>query len=377
MSVHQLKDGRWIVQYRVNKKYKREYYGRGKAAETEARERDALLNHRDYVKRTPGPNTSPLFRELVEGYLAARIASIEQSTYSILKYKLASILIPELGSVEALKFTKDRLDKYVEKRLAQGKKTNTIRRDIADIQAIMNWAVSRELINLNPLSGYKKPRSDAEIIMPPTLKEIIEIDKHAPNHLRRALKIIFYTGARPGGEITSLKWSNVNWDQNTIRIISARKHGLKYRDVPIFREFRTLLEAWKEEDEKRLKAEGKDSRIQGFKGSSGNHKPETINQEPGTINVADTHIITYLGKPVFSLKRSWGRARRLAGITRAITPYSYRHAFVSMLLDSGADLKSVSELVGHSNVNLTLAVYQSTNKAMHRSTIEKLPAMNW
>ena len=365
MSVHQLKDGRWIVQYRVNKKYKREYYGRGKAAENEARERDALLNHRGYVKRTPGPNASPLFREIVEGYLAARIASIEQSTYSILKYKLASILIPELGAIEALKFTKDRLDKYVEKRLAQGKKTNTIRRDIADIQAIMNWAVSRELINLNPLAGYKKPRSDTEIVMPPTLKEIIEIDKHAPNHLRRALKIIFYTGARPGGEITSLKWSNINWDQNTIRIISARKHGLKYRDVPIFREFRTLLEAWKEEDKARIK-KAEEKRLLA--------KPLQPKPLPP---IADTHIITYLGKPVFSLKRSWGRARQLAGITRAITPYSYRHAFVSMLLESGADLKSVSELVGHSNTSLTLAVYQSTNKAMHRSTIEKLPVMNW
>ena len=372
MSVHQLKDGRWIVQYRVDKKYKREYYGRGKAAETEARERDALLNHRGYVKRTPGPNTSPLFRELVEGYLAARIASIEHSTYNILKYKLASILIPEFGSVEALKITKERIDKYVEKRLAQGKKTNTIRRDIADIQAIMNWAVSRDLINLNPLAGYKKPRSDTEIIMPPTLKEIIEIDKHAPNHLRRALKIIFYTGARPGGEITSLKWSNVNWDQNTIRIISARKHGLKYRDVPIFREFRTLLETWQEEDkarikkaeEKRLKAEG-----EGLLANSLQAKP--------LPPIADTHIITYLGKPVFSLKRSWGHARERAGITRAITPYSYRHAFVSMLLDSGADLKSVSELVGHSSTALTLQVYQHTNKTMHRSAIEKLPAMNW
>jgi len=373
MSVHQLKDGRWIVQYRdaaTKNKYKREYYGRGKAAETEARERDALLDHRGYVKRTPGPNASPLFKKLVEGYLAARFASIEQSTYSILKYKLAGILIPELGAIEALKFTKDRLDKYVEKRLAQGKRTNTIRRDIADIQAIMNWAVSRELISVNPLAGYRKPRSDTEIVMPPTLKEIIEIDKHAPKHLKRALKIIFYTGARPGRETLNLKWESINWDQNTIRITSARKHGLKYRDVPIFREFRALLETWQEEDKARLKkAEEKRLEAEG--------KPETRDQEPGTINVADTHIITYCGKPVSSLKRSWGRARRLAGITRPITPYSYRHGFVSMLLESGADLKSVSELVGHSNTALTLAVYQSTNKAMHRSTIEKLPAMNW
>ena len=135
--------------------------------------------------------------------------------------------------------------------------------------------------------------------------------------------------------------------------------------MPIFKEFRTLLEAWREEDKARIK-KAEEKRLLA--------KPLQPKPLPP---IADTHIITYLGKPVFSLKRSWGRARGLAGITRTITPYSYRHAFVSMLLESGADLKSVSELVGHSNTSLTLAVYQSTNKAMHRSTIEKLPAMNW
>lgn len=352
MSVHQLKDGRWIVQYRdpaTKNKYKREYFGRGKAAENEARERDAALAFRPYEKRTPGPGSSLLFKELAQGYILARVASIEKSTYSVLRYKLGSILLPELGEIEALKITKERIDKYVEKRLAQGKKSNTIRRDIADIQAIMNWAAGRGLINLNPLAGYKKPRSDAEIIMPPTISEVIEIDKHAPEHLRRALKIIFYTGCRPGREITSLKWSNINWDQNTIRIVSARKHGLKLRDVPISEGFGKLLEEWNKIDK----------------------------QSAHGVSTQDMNIIRYKNRPIISLKRSWCRAKRMAGITRAIVPYSYRHAFVSILLDSGADLKAVSELVGHSNTALTLAVYQHTNKLMHKNAIEKLPKMDW
>jgi len=367
MSVHQLKDGRWIVQYRdpeTRNKYKREYFGRGRAAEAEARERDASFTFRGYSKRTPGPGGSPRFEELAQGYIAARIASIETSTYNVLQYKLKSLLLPEFGGIPALKITKERIDKYVATRLARGKKSNTIRRDIADIQAIMNWAAGRGLISHNPLSGYKKPRSDAEIVSPPTLTEMIDIDKHAPDHLRRLLKTIFYTGARPGRETTSLKWSNINWDNNTIRIISARKHGLKYRDIPIFADFRKLLETWKAEDRKR---------IQGFKGS----RVQAKEDKELEIRLKDMNIINYKNGPVISLKRSWNRARNKAGITRAIRPYSYRHAFVSMLLDSGADLKSVSELVGHSNTALTLQVYQHTNRQMHKSAIEKLPKMGW
>jgi len=368
MSVHQLKDGRWIVQYRdpeVVNKYKRKYFGRGKTAENEARERDESIGSRPYTRRTPGPGSSPMFKELAQGYITARISAIEKTTYSVLKYKLKALLLPELGETEALKITKERIDKYVNKRLAQGKKSNTVRRDLADIQAIMNWAAERGMISHNPLAGYKKPRTDTEIIQPPTLSEMIKIDKHAPDHLRRALKIIFYTGSRPGREITSLKWSNVNWEQNTIRIISARKHGLKYRDVPIYKDFRKLLETWNEEDKIKIqKAEDK-SRDQGS-GVRGQIK-----------NIQDMNIINYKNGPVISMKRSWTRALGKAGITRAIRPYSYRHAFVSMLLDSGADLKSVSELVGHSNTALTLQVYQHTNRQMHKTTIGKLPKMGW
>ena len=346
MSVHKLKDGRWIVIYKdpvTKNKQIREYFGHGPDAEKEARERNESLCLRSYEKRTPAPDSSPTFGELSQSYLSAKIATIEKSTYNILLYKLFSNLLPEFGSTDALKITKERIDKYVLKRLALGRQNSTINREITDIQAIMNWAVERRLIGHNPLSGYKKPRPDPDIITPPTLSEMTEIDKHAADHLRRALKIIFYTGARPGKEITSLKWSNVNWDQNTIRIISARKHGIKYRDVPIFDDFRKLLLEWFDEDKKQN----------------------------------DMNIINYKGKAIKKFESSWDHARRKAGITRAIRPYSYRHAFVSMLLDSGADLKSVSELVGHSNPNLTLRVYQHTNKIMHQNAIEKLPKMSW
>lgn len=346
MSVHLLKDGRWIVQYRdpVNKnKYKREYFGRGKDAEAEARERDAALEFRGYVKRTSGPAISPLFQDLVTGYLAARTGSMEKTTYKVLIYKLQATLLPEFGKTPANKITKERIDQYVIKRQAQGRQNSTIHREITDIQAILNWAVGRSLIQRNPLSGYKKPRPDPEIISPPTLSEMKEIDKHAAPHLRRALKIIFYTGARAGNEIVSLKWSSVNWNQDTIRIVSARKKGPRYRDVPLLKEFKTMLRKWHMQDKKQT----------------------------------DLNIINYKGKAVKSIQTSWKHAREKAKITRPIIPYLYRHAFVSMLLDAGADLKAISEIVGHSNPNLTLRVYQHTNKLMHKNAIQKLPKMNW
>jgi site-specific recombinase XerD len=355
MSVHKLKDGRWFVHYRIPKsenKYKREYFGRGPGAEHAARERDKSLAASRRIRRLSGHIASPTFLELAEAYLAGRMASMESTTYSVLKYKLTAFILPELSHIPAMQLTKERIDSYVQNRLAKGRRPGTIHREITDIQAILNFAVSRGAIPHNPLTGYKKPRPDPNIITPPTLKEMKKINSCAPDHLQRALKLIFYTGARPGREILNLKWESVNFAQNTIRIISAKKHGLKFRDVPIFKSFRAELETWHKEDKAAAKkAEG---------------KPDMY-----------SHIVNYKGRGVKSLQTSWRHAKEKAKIERDIIPYSYRHAFVSMLLDSGADLKSVSEIVGHSSPTLTLKVYQHTNRLMHRAAIEKLPAVNW
>ena len=55
MSVHQLPDGRWVVQYKAEGKLKREYFGHGPEAEKLARERNDALPLRSWKRRTPEP----------------------------------------------------------------------------------------------------------------------------------------------------------------------------------------------------------------------------------------------------------------------------------------------------------------------------------
>jgi len=370
MAVHKLKDGRWIVKFEKgtlpdDPNRTREYFGRGIEAEKNAHQRNDELKLRPYVLRTP-KERSPLFSELANAYLAAMVGSIEDSTLENMMWKLNGIINPEIGNTPAMRLTKHRLDQYVQKRLRDtitirtGKKDNpsfkiltdkdglprhpkrtTIHREITDIQTILNWAVEREFITRNPVLGYKKPKRDDEIIPPATRDEVFRMLGHAPQHLIRALCISYFTGLRPGRvELMPLTWEDINFEIDTILVRSAKKGGPRMRLVPLHKRFKKMLKQWRVDD----------------------------GDPPG-----DRPVIHYKGRQVGSIKKAFNTAKKNAGITRRLRPYDLRHAFASALLHGNADLKSTSEIIGHSRTDTTTRIYQHTNIEMHRAAINKLP----
>lgn len=338
MAVYQLKDGRWIVQYRdkVSKRYRREYFGRGLEGEKNARARNEEFDFQ-YTRRKL-PESSPLFSDLANSYLLVGQGRMEPSTINSLIYKLQGVILPELGHIQAIRLTDHIIDLYVSRRLKKVKRV-TVHREISDIQAILNWSVKRKYISHNPIAGYQKPKRDDEIIQPVTVAECRRLLQCAPEHLKRALTISWYTGLRPGvSELFGLTWDNIDWEQQTILIRSAKKKGPASRTIPIHPAFMIFLKKWQKE------------------GGSG-------------------RIITYLGRPVKSIKKSFRTAKRNAGITRRLTPYAFRHAFATNVLALGADLKATSEILGHSRQDTTMRIYQHTNIAIRRDVILKLPSL--
>jgi len=361
MSVSQLKDGRWICQYpnpNPPPRLKREYFGRGIEGESLARARNNSLGLRSMGRRGQPNSEIITFETLVDMYLTARLGHIEGTTLERLIIKLRKIILPEIAKLDWRRITHYRIDQYVKKRLTGGvwlienKKVErgpvkrvTVNGEVTYIQAILNWAANRKYINQNPLAGYDKPQRDDEIIQPVTAEESRLILASSPAHLVRALALSYYTGLRPGKkELLRLKWSAVDWDLNTILVRSARRHGPTSRTVPIHDEFLPILKGWHEAD------------------ISHGH--------------VDNYIILYRGKPVDRISKAFASAKIRAGITRKLPPYAFRHAFVTNLLGAGGDLKSVSEIAGHSRPDTTMKIYQHTNLTLHKKEINKLPALD-
>ncbi|MCF8094437.1 MAG: site-specific integrase [Desulfobacteraceae bacterium] len=348
MAIRKRKDGRWVVYYRSGDgsgKIVEEYFGRGAEGETAAKERQRELGLRKYTggkkqARTPGI----LFYELSKAYTQNKQFNANSKRH--LKLRLSSNILPFFGQMPGESIKHSDMDKYVRKRVKDGVKYSTIAREITDIKAILNWSARRQpaLITVNPVRDYPKPQPDDVIIMPPTREEIKAILNHAPQHLRRAIHLAYYVGMRPGAvELLSLTWGNINWEDQMIHVLSARKGGPIRRAVDIHPAFYDVLVNWYAQDQEYFKK----------------------------TDINDNPIVHFYGRAIKRIHKTWKNTLERAKITRRIRPYDMRHQFVTRALEGGADLKTVSEIVGSSPRTL-MQTYQHVSNPLRKRTINNM-----
>lgn len=341
MSVHKTKDGRWFVFYHKGfnqdePNRTREYFGRGVEGELAAHAR----NHDLGLGKQITQGGEPAFRELAVEYLKQHGLEMRPTSLEDASYKLDGIILPAIGHLPGSKIGPSVIDEYIINRAAAKRKMTTIHRELSIIRAILRWSVSRQLISHNPMDGYQLPSRDDAVISPPTTVELDAIYKEAAQHLQRALLLSYYTGMRPGGsELLSLRWEHVDLISKTIFVESAKKGGMRARVVPIAEELEEEMHRWAGQD-----------------------------RELGPLG----WVVHYHRKQVASLKTAWEAAKRRAGITRRLRMYDLRHMAATEMLAAGADLKSVSEILGHASPDMTLRTYQHTITAQRRDAVARL-----
>jgi integrase len=80
---------------------------------------------------------------------------------------------------------------------------------------------------------------------------------------------------------------------------------------------------------------------------------------------------------VQSIKTSWNKTLKRAGITRRIRPYDLRHAFATEAIAAGVDVGTVSKLMGHTTPTMVLKHYQHVLDQQKRAAVETLPEVQY
>ncbi|MFH1791672.1 MAG: site-specific tyrosine recombinase XerD [Candidatus Omnitrophota bacterium] len=219
-----------------------------------------------------------------------------------------------------------------------GISSNSISRSLVAIKVFYRFLVRERLLKDDVAGVLDSPRlvrSLPECLnMPEVDKLLAAPDTRDARGLRdkAALELLYATGMRVS-EISGLPLSGVNLD---IGFIKCSGKGGKERVVPLGKTASLYIKRYLEKSRPGLAGDKSDSHL----------------------------FLSRLGKRI-SRQTFWKMIKkytRQAGIKRAIKPHTLRHSFATHLLEKGADLRSVQEMLGHADISTT-QLYTHINKS--------------
>ena len=237
------------------------------------------------------------------------------------------------------------LQAYIEKLSDEQFKPTTISRNIASIKAFISYYVEQGIIADNVALSLKSPKIEKKVPEIMTMNEVVTLleqpSQNSPKELRdkAMLELLYATGIRVS-ELISLRLEDLNLQMSYI----ICKDKNKERMIPFGVKAKLALEAYLASARTQL-LEGTDERIL-FVNCSGLPMSRQ----------GFWKIIKYYAKK--------------AGIVADITPHTLRHSFAAHLVENGADLRSVQEMLGHSDISTT-QIYANMNHSHLREVYAK------
>ena len=237
--------------------------------------------------------------------------------------------------------SREQITGYMTQLKEKGLAAATIARKLAAIKAFYRFMTAEGYMDANPAEvveagtkGIKLPRvlSEDEVVRLLNQPDITTAEGFRD---RTMLEVLYATGMRVS-KLINLTLERV--DLNMKYIIAFGK-GSKERIVPLGSVAAEFLQQYLEKVRPKLTHEDRNTNI----------------------------VFLAFGGHELTRQRFWQIIRaygRKANINKALTPHILRHSFATHLLDNGADLRSVQELLGHSDISTTQIYTHLTNKRL-------------
>ncbi|MBS1992478.1 MAG: tyrosine recombinase [Cyanobacteria bacterium SZAS LIN-3] len=276
----------------------------------------------------------------------------------------------------SLKILRRDVTMYLSYLKSQGQESSSLARVLASLRGWFTWLKHFKLIDNDPLEGFENPHRQKKLPLVLTPQEVLAIIETAIEPREAAMVELMYSSGLRVSELIGLNISDLNMAQGYLKCVGK---GSKERIVPIGSKAQQSIEAYLtiQEKQKRDLAVAKVKAQLERKGPGRPRKvaaaSETANAPlnlPGTrrrggaIQDMTPLFQDEQGKRLSRLV-VWQIIKRLAkkaGITKDISPHTFRHSFATHLLENGADLRAVQELLGHANL-VTTQLYTHVSRA--------------
>lgn len=281
----------------------------------------------------------------IEGFLSHLTDERRFSPRTVLAYRsdldrFASFWESEFGETPAARTPLSKIDTLsVRSHLASLHRAELANRSLArhlsTLRSFFRWACREGHLARSPAKGLPAPRVPKALpralTLPDTEKLLDTADEGTlPERERALFELLYATGLRVS-EAAALDVDDVDL---TARMLRAQGKGRRERIVPFGESAEDALRAWL--PIRAALAGGSRGEERGGEGG-----------EPLFVNARGGRLTTR------SMARVLKRRLRAAGLPPLISPHALRHTFATHLLQSGADLRSIQELLGHASLSTT------------------------
>ena len=226
-------------------------------------------------------------------------------------------------------------------------KKTTVARKIASIRAFYNFLYKEEIIENNPsdaICAPKRPKSLPEFMSEEEVENIlrnVKIETPAGYRNRVIFELLWASGMRIS-ELSGLNYENLNLEQNEIRVLGK---GSKERIVLIPDKTKENLKNYIENVSDLI------------------CKTKKTPSSPLFINYNGFRLQNQ------SIRKALNEVVQKIELPKKITPHVFRHSFATRLLENGADLRIVQELLGHASISNT-QIYTHVSSARLKSVYD-------
>ncbi len=274
-------------------------------------------------------------------------------------------IIKELGNVKISEINSVIINTFLNNKLSHGRRDGKgalspsyVRSIMLVINAAINYAVQEQYCS--PLkSPILKPKEEKCELIILSLKDQQKLETFMFENLtptNAGVYISLYTGLRIG-EICALRWNDINFENKVLRI----RHTIaRVKSIDENAEYQTQLII----DTPKTASSNRDIPI-----------PSVLLPVLQTIHTtSSSEFVVSDGVGFVSPRTFEYRYHRLlkeCGI-KSINYHALRHTFATRCIESGVDVKSLSEILGHSNVGITLNTYVHSSMDLKRKQLEKM-----
>ena len=241
---------------------------------------------------------------------------------------------------------------YLHNLKAKGKSASTVNRKLASIRSYFNYLLKQGSVSENPTSGIKTPkiqRKELEFLSIDEMNRLLGSPDQSLKGYRDTaiLEVLYATGIK----VTELIEANVEDVNFRMGFITCATMSNRARIVPLGRPARAALEEYVYDIRDKFLKDNKD-------------------ETALFVNFYGQRITR---QGLWKMLREYGER---AGIEQKITPNIIRNSFAVHMLQNGADLKALQELMGHEDISAT-QVYLAATKSRIKDVYDKTHPRAW